>query len=420
MSADENLAQPSAATTVTAQKRKRGRRARGKRTDPQNGKSRTARSFPASTFQEALSLASTIQQYAAGQRVRRLTLFDKLGKSPESGPSRQLITNSSKYGLTDGGYQAEHIELTPDGNLATNPEASPRDQLVAKFRLAIEQIPAFKLLYDQYKGGKLPAQAVMRDFLLEKGYKDHEVQECLDTFVLNAKFLGLLRPVAGAERLLSVEHVLEDIPKSVSVDGGRPKLQPKSTSGKPSEEVEDWSKICFYITPIGEPDSEHRLHSNLFLSSIIEPALEEFGLKIVRADQIGKPGMITAQIIGHIIRARLVVADLSFHNPNVFYELSLRHACRLPTVQLIRSCDRIPFDLDQYRTIKIDTSTIYTLVPQLETYKSEIANQVRQALSDPDSADNPISTFCPGLKVTLPTNGAGKQGSALSSQSNLG
>jgi hypothetical protein len=67
-------------------------------------KTRAIRNFPASTFQDALVLADAFQKYAAGQtRVRKLTIFDKIGKSPDSGPSRQLITNSSRYGLTKGG-----------------------------------------------------------------------------------------------------------------------------------------------------------------------------------------------------------------------------------------------------------------------------------------------------------------------------
>src|SRR2546422_5246606 len=79
-------------------------------------KKRMTRTFPASTFEDALVIPMAIQQFAAGQRVRRLTLFEHLKKSPESGPSRQLISNSTKYGLTKGGYQAEHLELTPDGS----------------------------------------------------------------------------------------------------------------------------------------------------------------------------------------------------------------------------------------------------------------------------------------------------------------
>jgi hypothetical protein len=246
----------------------------------------------------------------------------------------------------------------------------------------------------------------MRDFLVDKGYDESEVAECVDTFVLNVKFLGLLRTVAGAERLLPLEHILEEMPKTVAPEliALQP-LQPKPAV--PSDQVTTsadstpWEKVCFYITPIGEPESEQRKHSDLFLSSIVERAVEEFGLRVIRADQIDRTGIITKQVIEHIVKSRLVIADLSFHNPNVFYELCLRHVCRLPTVQVIRAIDEIPFDLDQVRTIKIDTGSIYTLVPQLDTYRSEIANQVRRALQDPDAVDNPLSLCFPNLKTVF-------------------
>ena len=103
----------------------------------------------------------------------------------------------------------------------------------------------------------------------------------------------------------------------------------------------------------------------------------------------------------YLLRARLVVVDLSFHNPNVFYELAIRHAARLPVVQIIRTSDRIPFDVNQMRTIPIDTTDIYTLVPQLQSYIAQVASQVRRALQDPDAADNPLSTFYPNFRVQL-------------------
>jgi hypothetical protein len=137
------------------------------------------------------------------------------------------------------------------------------------------------------------------------------------------------------------------------------------------------------------------------LGSIVEPALESFNLTVVRADKIDKPGMITKQIMDYLVRAKLVVADLSFHNPNVFYELAIRHAMRLPTVQIIRKDDRIPFDVNQARTIEIDCTDIYTFVPQIETYRAAIANQVRRVLEDPDAADNPVSIFYPSLRTSI-------------------
>lgn len=360
--------------------------------------------FPAASFEEALTIANAIQKHASGQKVRRLTLFDQINKSPDSGASRMLIINSNKYGLTKGSYTAEHLELTPDGNLATSTDVSSREQLAARFRLAIDQIPPFKQLYESQKGNRLPTTSVLEDIVKENGIPADDAKECVEMFIVNAKFLGILKPIAGAERIVPIDQVLEELPaiagqpkanvSGLLVSGEMPVLLTEKMGN-------NWDNICFYIAPIGSDDSEQRSHSDLFLGSLVEPALEEFKLAVVRADKIGKPGMITAQIVEHILRSKLVVADLSFHNPNVFYELSLRHACRLPTVQIIRKSDKIPFDLDQFRTIQIDTSSIFTLVPNLQSYKAEIATQVRMALKDPDSVDNPLSIFCPNLKVTF-------------------
>lgn len=100
--------------------------------------------------------------------------------------------------------------------------------------------------------------------------------------------------------------------------------------------------VCFVISPIGDDDSEERKHSDLVLGSLIEPALEELGLKAIRADKISKPGLITGQVLDHLTRAAMVIADLSFGNPNVYYELALRQALRKPLVQITRSSDKLP------------------------------------------------------------------------------
>jgi hypothetical protein len=386
-----------------ARRRKRGR-ARKATGAPAASSATSKRTFPASTFEEALELPLAIQKFASGQPIRRLTLFNQLQKSPESGPSRQLITNAHRYGLTKGSYISEILELTPDGAVASSSEVPLAEQLRTRFKLAIEQQPPFRALYDKFKGNKLPSHAVLRDAVADLGIEGSLVQECVDTFILNAKFLGLLKPISGTERLLSLEHILDELPRAPTSLAASIDVQVLTPPGAPAAaNTGDWNQVCFYITPIGEEDSPERQHSDLFLGSIVEPAIADLGLTVVRADKIGKPGMITRQTIEHVVRSKLVIADLSFHNPNVFYELSLRHACRLPTVQIIRSGDRIPFDLDGFRTVKIDTTSIYTLLPSLETYRSEIASHCRRALQGGEAADNPLSVFFPGLHVTVPS-----------------
>ena len=110
-------------------------------------KKRKVRLFPACSLNEALVVGEAIQKYAAGQKVRRLTLFDSLNKSPDSGPSRQLITNSSKYGITKGGYQAEFLELTKLGKAATDPDLSSKERLKARIKIGIEKVKPFNLLF---------------------------------------------------------------------------------------------------------------------------------------------------------------------------------------------------------------------------------------------------------------------------------
>jgi hypothetical protein len=365
---------------------------------------RRKRPFPALIFEEALQLARAIQENAAGKKVRRLTLFDAMGKSAESSTSRELITASGQYGITKGAYNADYLELTPLGAQATSPESSERERADARLQLAISKIPAFNALYEAFKDTRMPSREVMQDKLQESGVDAEYVPEGVETFILNGQYVGIIREIAGAERVVTFDQALEgkSVEKGRKLLGAEPQMAGAKTDTVAfSEETLDWTRTCFYIAPIGSENSEERQHSDLFLGSIIEPALDEFDLKVVRADQIEKPGMITRQIIEYILKSRLVVADLSFHNPNVFYELSLRHACRLPTVQVVRKSDRIPFDIDQFRTIQIDTSSIYALVPKLETYRVAIASQIRKALEDPDSVDSPVSVYYPNLRVTF-------------------
>jgi hypothetical protein len=358
------------------------------------------RSFPAAPFEEAMLLAETIQRIGAGQRVRRIRVFEELDRSPESGTSRQLVTNSSRYGLTTGSFQADWLELTENGLKATSSEIGPREQTRARFDLAIAGIAPFGALYERFHDHRLPTHAVMRDFLVEEGFGEDEVQECVETFIVNAKFLGLLRTIAGAERLLSIDQVLDELPRTPS-NGRGPLLagstRPDATRGEPaSHETGDWARVCYCISPIGADESEERQHADTILGALVEPAMEELGLMVIRADQIDKPGLITSQVIEHIAKAGLVIADLSFHNPNVFYELALRHASGKPTVQLIRAADRIPFDVEQVRTVKLDMSNLYNFVPQIETYKAEIATHARRALEGGESG-SPLAILYPSF-----------------------
>lgn len=360
---------------------------------------RIVRNFPASPFEEPLAFARQVFDFGSGEPVRRLTLFDHINKAPESGSSRQLIVNSGKYGLIKGGYQSDVIEITVDGIRSVDPEIPARDQVRSRIKLAIEEIEPFQKLHERFVGKALPAKAALIDAAKEFGVSADAAEEAIETFILNLRFVGLLRTLSGAERIVSKDLALDQLPSTPSAS-----ISPATLDSRTSivtAEHAHFETTCFYITPIGSTDSEQRRHSDLFLGSFVEPAIQSFGLKVVRADGIDKPGVITRQIIEYIVKSRLVIVDLSYHNPNVFYELAIRHMMRLPIVQIIRKCDAIPFDINQMRTVVIDTSDIFTLVPKIATYQSEISSQVRRALENADAVETPVSTYFPGLRALL-------------------
>ena len=357
---------------------------------------RTPRPYPAVSFREGGTIAEAIFKHASGDKVRRLTLLEKMDRNPTSSSTNMLITNSGKYGITIGGYSADFLELTESGRIACDPDTAKGTRLEYQFKLAIQGIEPFRLLYEAYVGKKLPAHEMMKDRLLDGGIDAENFKECIDLFVVNVKYLGLLRTIASAETLISIEQALEDI-------AGVKNSLPANTAGKPAsanqhnkqQSSTKWQTICFYISPIGDDGSASRKHSDLYLSTLIEPALKELNLEVVRADKIAEPGMITTHILEHIKLSKLVIADLSLLNPNVFYEMALRHSLKLPIIQIIRKSDRLPFDVNQVNSIIIDDTDIYTFTPKLETYRSEITTLTRHALEDPEHVGNPISVFYP-------------------------
>src|SRR5262245_40370896 len=91
-------------------------------------------------------------------------------------------------------------------------------------------------------------------------------------------------------------------------------------------------KPCFVIAPIGEPTSETRRRSDQVFRHIIQPAAEACGYRAQWALDMSDPGTITHHVIDRLQNDPMVIADLTGHNANVFYELAIRHAVRKPLV----------------------------------------------------------------------------------------
>jgi hypothetical protein len=116
-----------------------------------------------------------------------------------------------------------------------------------------------------------------------------------------------------------------------------------------SEKIE---KKCFIITPIGDKNSEVYRHIEGVIGTVIRPLLEENHFTDIKAaHEIDISGSINNQIINRILNDDLVIANLTGNNPNVMYELAIRHATAKPIIHICDENTNLPFDIKGERTI---------------------------------------------------------------------
>lgn len=162
------------------------------------------------------------------------------------------------------------------------------------------------------------------------------------------------------------------------------------------EEKEENQKECFFICPIGAEGSEIRRKTDGLLRAGIRPILTALGFRVTAAHEMGSPGSITSQVILRLISDDLVVADLTGDpdpNPNVMYELAIRHATRLPVVVVAEKDTELPFDISQERTIFF----LRDLAGASE-FRSRLDRAVTYAMETP-TADNPVDRAARGKVI---------------------
>jgi tetratricopeptide (TPR) repeat protein len=106
----------------------------------------------------------------------------------------------------------------------------------------------------------------------------------------------------------------------------------------------------FVIMPFGEKEG---INFDKVYSDYIKPALEGDDYEVFRADEELRAGEIRTDMFQELLLADLVVADVSIDNPNVWYELGVRHALRSRGIVLIQSRrDKHPFDIYTDRKLR--------------------------------------------------------------------
>lgn len=149
-------------------------------------------------------------------------------------------------------------------------------------------------------------------------------------------------------------------------------------------------KTCFVIMPIGrleynnniiEEEQLRNKYNNLIKEAILKAYPD---LEVTRADEVSAPGTISTDIITRIMHSDIVIADITYPNPNVFYELGLRHACKSGTILIKEKIStQTPFDISHLRHIMYENTT-----NGLQVLSKEIGKIINLFLEQPDKPDN--------------------------------
>ena len=127
-------------------------------------------------------------------------------------------------------------------------------------------------------------------------------------------------------------------------------LQGSSVSAIRNVAISEEEPVCFAVMQFTD-------EFDVLYRDVIRPICQTYGYKVVRADDFFNSGLILDDITQSIRSAALIIADVTPHNENVFYELGFAHAIGKPTILLSdRKRERLPFDIAGFRTLFYDNT----------------------------------------------------------------
>ena len=172
----------------------------------------------------------------------------------------------------------------------------------------------------------------MKDYLFEKGLEDYS----------EGQFAG------------SVNNLLRN-KKIEKVNRGTYKIAGENLTGEGRGSV---MKKCFVVSPIGDAGTDIRKNADQLYQHIIKPVCEKCGFAAQRVDEFNTSNSITQEILDALNDYDLVIADLTGHNPNVFFEIGYRTKSQKPIIHLKRKDETIPFDVSSIRTFEYDLTDL--------------------------------------------------------------
>lgn len=155
------------------------------------------------------------------------------------------------------------------------------------------------------------------------------------------------------DRFNSVNHLINDAQNSY-FENNKSKYTTNSSFKKVdffkgiganvTSQIDD--ELVFVLTPFNEKYTEQY--------SVINRLVTSLGFKCSKGDDSNISSNILGHIAEQIAKSRLVIANISGRNPNVFYELGMAHALGKPVIIVSESLSDIPFDINSSRILAFD------------------------------------------------------------------
>jgi hypothetical protein len=318
--------------------------------------------FPRHPVERALRIPRAILDQNAGQPSSLAEAAKFLG-GKVSGEFQLEVSSAKKYGFLTA-QAGGKLALTDRAKRALRPQSSTDE--ISALQEAVLEAPDFKEVYNHYRGESLPDDQFFTNALV-------------DNFKIPADKISDFRNVFR-ESLRSANLIDESGERPRLLDVGREGAPPapgvihEKDSGRARAVTSD--STCFVMQPFTQPYGG-------YYETIFRPAIEQTGITPVRADnEIFGAGKIMDQVWRGIRSAKVLIAELTTRNANVYYELGLAHALGKPVVLIAAKGEDVPFDIGHIRVVYYDVSDPFWG----EKLINKIADNVRSALGNPEEA----------------------------------
>lgn len=340
--------------------------------------------FPKNSLEDAIGVAKAIEEKNAGNPMPGQDLALAVGyRLSNDWRFLDLVRSANQYGLVEGSGRTGSVALVKIGQDVVAPSSPHQrsDALLAAFR----NVKDFEAVEKFYGGKRIPEDefflnTLTREFSIPRDRAEHFAKVFMD----NLRYLrSFSTPFATTETA------------TVGADPGVAMTPPEQIPGpivSKEPRVREFLDTCFVMMPFGP-------WFDRYYQEIYVPAIKEAGLEPVRADELFTTGSVVEQIWEQIEKGKLLLADLSGKNPNVFYELGLAHAARKPVIFTAAQVEDVPFDLRHLRVIIYDIRE-----PEWAArLRKSITDYLRNAAKEPGkSIPHPFRKMAEEAETTTP------------------